>query len=186
MSEKKFWWTASIILVIALAACSAPPEETGEPFNGQIIPPIATLNPPSGTLTPEMHTATSLDEAQAQAHFTLLVPEASTLPVGFKFEDAKILAAGERQAVNLEYEGPDDQALNIQEIDLEGPLGQPGGAYETVQLRSTQAYLVTEMDGKTLALAWEEDGRAISVSSALDRQGLLAIARGLAPYAKGQ
>jgi hypothetical protein len=179
-------WTMCLILVSALAACSSKQEETGEPFSGQLIPPIATLKPPSGTLTPEMQTVTTLDEAQAQVHFTLLVPEASTLTGGLKFEDAKILTANQRQAVNLEYEGPNDQAINIQEIDLEGPLGKPSGAYETVQLRGTQAYLVTEADGKTLAVAWEEGGRAISVSGILDRQSLLAIANGLAPYGKGQ
>jgi Domain of unknown function (DUF4367) len=186
MRKMKLWWMAFLILVSALAACSSKQEETGEPFSGQLIPPIATLKPPSGTLTPEMQTATTLDEAQAQVHFTLLVPEASTLPAGMKFEDAKILTANKRQAVNLEYEGQNDQAMNVQEIDLEGPLGQPGGAYETVQLRGTQAYLVTETDGKTLAIAWEENGRAISVGGNLDRQSLLAIANGLAPYAKSQ
>ena len=41
---------------------------------------------------------------------------------------------------------------------------------------------MTEADGKTLAMAWEEDGQAISVSGILDRQSLLAIANGLAPY----
>jgi hypothetical protein len=186
MRKLIFWWMVCLTLVSVLVACSSKQEETGEPFSGQLIPPIATLKPPSGTLTPEMQTVNTLDQAQAVVHFTLLVPQASTLPGGMKFEDAKILAANQRQAVNLEYEGLDDQAMNIQEIDLEGPLGQPSGAYETVQLRGTQAYLVTEADGKTLALAWEEDGRAISVSGILDRQSLLAIAKGLAPYAKGQ
>lgn len=186
MRKMIFGWMVRLALISALAACSSKQEETGEPFSGQLIPPIATLKPPSGTLTPEMQTATTLDEAQAQVHFTLLVPQASTLPGGMKFEDVKILTANQRQAVNLEYEGPDDQAMNIQEIDLEGPLGQPSGAYETVQLRSTQAYLVTEADGKTQSLAWEEDGRAISVSGMLDRQSLLAIANGLAPYVKSQ
>jgi hypothetical protein len=186
MFKMKLWWMVCLILVNALAACGAKREETGEPFSGQLIPPIATLKPPSGTLTPEMHTAMSLGEAQVQLHFTLLVPETSTLPAGLKFEDAKILAANQRQAVNLEYEGPDDQGLDIQEIDLEGPLGQPDGLYETVQLRGRQAYLMTEANGKTLAVAWEEDGRAISVSGILDRQSLLAIANGLAPYGKRQ
>jgi hypothetical protein len=186
MRKMMFRWMVGLALVSTLAACSNKQEETGEPFGGQLIPPIATLKPPSGTLTPEMQTAATLDEAQAQVHFPLLVPEASTLPGGLKFEDAKILTANQRQAVNLEYEGPDDQAMNIQEIDLEGPLGKPSGAYETVQLRGTQAYLVTEADGKTLALAWEEEGRAISVSGGPDRQSLLAIADGLAPYKMGQ
>ena len=184
MPKMKLRWMVCLLLVSALAACSSKPEETGEPFSGRLIPPIATLKPPSGTLTPEMQTVTTLDEAQAQVHFTLLVPEAGTLPGGFKFEDAKILAANQRQAVNLEYEGPNDVAMNIQEIDLEGPLGKPGGSYETVQIRSNQAYLVTEADGKTLAVAWEEDGQAISVSGILDRQSLLAVANGLAPYVK--
>jgi hypothetical protein len=186
MHKMKLCWMVSLILVSVLAACSSQPEETGEPFSGQLIPPIATLKPPSGTLTPQMQTVTSLDEAQAQVHFTLLVPVVSTLPSGMKFEDAKILTANKRQAVNLEYEGQNDQALNIQEIDLEGPLGQPSGTYETVQLGGKQAYLVTEGDGKTLALAWEENGQAISVSGNLDRQSLVAIANGLAPYAKNQ
>ena len=125
MRKMMLWWMVCLILISALAACSSKPEETGEPFSGQLIPPIATLKPPSGTLTPEMQTVTTLDKAQAQVHFTLLVPDAGTLPGGIKFEDAKILAANQRQAVNLEYEGPDDQAMNIQEIDLEGPLGCP-------------------------------------------------------------
>jgi hypothetical protein len=186
MSNVKLGWMVCLILVSALAACSSKPEETGEPFTGQLIPPIATLKPPSGTRTPEMQTITNLADAPAQVHFTLLVPDVSTLPAGMKFEYVKILAANQRQAVNLEYEGPDDQAVNIQEIDLDGPLGKPDGAYETVQLRGTQAYLVTEPDGKTLALAWEENGRAISVSGIQDRQSLLAIANGLAPYEKSQ
>lgn len=182
MRKNMLWWTVGLILLITTAGCGSKHEETGEPFSGQLMPPIATLKPPSGTLTPEMQTVTTLDAAQAQVHFTLLVPEASTLPAGMKFEDAKILAANQRQAVNLEYEGPNDQAMNIQEIDLEGPLGQPSGAYETVQLRGTQAYLVTEADGKTMAIAWAENGQAISVSGMLDRQSLQAIANGLAPY----
>ena len=186
MRKMKLCWMVFLILVSVLAACSSQQEETGEPFSGQLIPPIATLKPPSGTLTPQMQMVASLDEAQAQVHFTLLVPDASTLPAGMKFEDAKILTANKRQAVNLEYEGQNDQALNIQEIDLEGPLGQPNGAYETVQLGGKQAYLVTEGDGKTLALAWEVNGQAISVSGSLDRQSLVAIANGLAPYAKNQ
>jgi hypothetical protein len=182
MRKLKFWWIVSLILVSALAACSSKQEETSETFTGQLIPPIATLKPPSGTLTPDMQTVTNLDEAQAQVHFTLLVPAASTLPAGMKFEDAKILTANQRQAVNLEYEGQNDQAMNIQEIDLEGPFGQPEGSFETVQLRGTRGYLVTEADGKTLALAWAEDGRALSVSGSLDHQSLLAIANGLASY----
>jgi hypothetical protein len=186
MRKIMLWWTMCLILFTAMAGCSSKLEETGEPFSGQLIPPIATLKPPSGTLTPDMQMVTTLDAAQAQVHFTLLVPEAGTLPAGMKFEDAKILAANQREAVNLEYEGQDDQAMNIQEIDLQGPLGQPSGAYETVQLRGTQAYLVTEADGKTLAIAWAEDGHAISVSGILDRQSLLAIASGLTPYKKSQ
>jgi hypothetical protein len=186
MRKIMLWWTVCLILFAAMAGCGSKQEETGEPFSGQLIPPIATLKPPSGTLTPDMQTVTTLDAAQAQVHFTLLVPEASTLPAGMKFEDAKILAANQRQAVNLEYEGPNDLAMNIEEIDLEGPLGLPSGSYETVQLRSTQGYLVTEADGKTLAIAWAEGGQAISVSGTLDRQSLLAIANGLAPYKKVQ
>jgi hypothetical protein len=168
-----------LLLVNSLTACAVQSEEASEtPFTGVLAPPSEKINPPKGTVMPEMESLETLEELQEEVKFPLLTPAQGSLPAGMIFKSAKRLTADSREAVTTVY-ASDSEELDIQQIKLDAPMGVPAQDHEATQVRGKSGYFVTFPETGTIGLIWEEDGRMVSLSGPFSKDDLLRIAAGL-------
>jgi hypothetical protein len=115
----------------------------------------------------------TLDEAKAQAAFTLLtpgyVPEGATLVEVLKWGDAIV----------LRYDQPPQKAFSImQGLTTPMPVSEAGSSQQ-ITVRGHDATLVTDdVQGKTL-LSWDENGVLVVVAGDLDQAEATRVAESL-------
>ena len=176
--------TLLIFALLSNACASNTSQIPATSFSGVVAPDSGTLNPPQGTVMPEVSSLETIEEALEKASVTLLVPEESTLPKGLTFKDAKLLSADQRQVVTLVYQD-DGHELDLQQIKLTGQMQPPAQVHESVQVRGKSGYFVSFPDSENHALVWEENGSMLSLSGPFSQAELMKIAQGLTPYEAG-
>ncbi|HEX7973461.1 MAG TPA: hypothetical protein VF498_03560 [Anaerolineales bacterium] len=179
----------SLLILILVASCSlttpaVPLENTPTELAEASLAPEATLTLPNGTpvAAPKQSHWSSLKNAQDQVPFPLWVPDPNTLPAGFAFEDAQVIAGNNVAAVTLFYEGKDGLELVLGENRLPSPMSTPVAPHQAVQVRGQPGFLLAPSGTDVRTLVWEEAGRVLSVGGKFSQDDLQRIASGLAPY----
>ncbi len=177
-------WLPIFLLLCSMTACarrSAPP--TVSP------PPTTTIVLPSGTVTPGPAMLDSPQEAQELVSFPVLVPDAETLPAGLELTRVEWQPDPESgmKIVMLRHQSSGmEKDLHIQQLALSGKrMAPPRQPHEKIKVRGTTGYLLSFENAEvqeSVALAWEEDGQAVTVSaSGLTLEQTLRIVEGMEP-----
>lgn len=137
----------------------------------------------NGTVQPGPAKLDSVEAAQALVPFTLLVPDASTIPASLELTETMWWPEDEKgmQAVALEYQSS-EASLTLTEIQLTSRMTAPEMPYQALRVRGQVAFLISQEEANNKVLLWQEDQRAMFLSvEGLSTEELVAIAEGLKP-----
>jgi outer membrane lipoprotein-sorting protein len=112
----------------------------------------------------------SIEEAQEEVDFTILVPE--YIPEGYEFERAMVIDIKDGKSVSLSYK-KGAEMLSLTESTDEGITGSLEGA-EKVDINGREGEYMKM--GMNKLLRWDCDGLSLSLMGELDKEELLKVA----------